>query len=85
MERSSQKASLTQSGQNEPGHELCIGDLVEVIPAAHAMKELIGHVGFITEIIYDKYQNPDVIAVFISGRVYGLYWAEIRKIYETKY
>jgi hypothetical protein len=48
------------------------------------MKELIGQVGFITEIIYDENDNPDVIAVFISGKVYGLYWAEIRKIHEAK-
>jgi hypothetical protein len=48
------------------------------------MKELVGHVGFITEIIYDENKIPDVIAVFISGKVYGLYWAEIRKIHETK-
>jgi len=84
MEHSSQKASLTRSGQNELGHELKVGDLIEVIPTAHAMKELIGRVGFITEIIYDENKIPDVIAVFISGKVYGLYWAEIRKIHETK-
>lgn len=84
MEHSSQKASLTQSKQNKPSYELCVGDLIEVIPTAHAMKELIGQVGFITEIIYDENDNPDVIAVFISGKVYGLYWAEIRKIHEAK-